>query len=133
MAKRELVIVGGIVAAFALLLFPALLHARREARDGIRRTEIAHFKQALEHYYNEHTAYPLQFDASPHRYVVVTSDKRGATAWYLQAALENKSATFAGYDAEAERNYGYRVISAKGTTLYEVCGGTPTCDLDDAR
>ncbi len=129
LARREYIALGLAALLFVSLLVPALLHARREARDGIRRNEIAAFKNVLEQYYNVHETYPLTFDASPHRYIVVTSDEEGATAWYLQAMLENKAASHAGQSQEEGANFDYRVVQEGDFTYYEVCGGTPTCSL----
>jgi hypothetical protein len=128
-ARRECIVLGLAVLLFVSLLLPALLHARREARDGVRRNEMAAFKNVLEQYYNVHETYPLTFDASPHRYVVVTSDEKGATAWYLQARLENKKASHADQSQEEGANFNYRIVREGDFTYYEVCGGTPTCSL----
>lgn len=129
LAKYE---VWGLAAAaiiFLLLLIPAMQHSRAEARDGIRRQEIADRKIELEQYFNAHEAYPLEFDASPHEYVVAEQDEVGATRWYLRAVLENSAATKADYDAESGRNYHYRVQQVGDNTVYDVCGGGPDCPL----
>lgn len=128
-SKHELIVVGGTLIIFLLLLYPSLRHARREARDEIRRTEVAGRKVELEQYFNKHHTYPLKFDAHPHRYVVTEQDEGGAAAWYLQAQLELPHESLHDYDAEAGRNYYYRYQNRNGRTFYEVCGGTPKCDL----
>ncbi len=132
-AQREGLIIGGTVVVFLALLFPALLYARREARDGIRRNEIAAFKQVLEQHYNKYEAYPLEFNAHPHEYVVIEKAGTEAASWYLRAELENPHTTSAGHDEDEGRKYDYRLIHTEGRTYYEVCGGTPTCALDDPR
>lgn len=105
------------------------MHARQEARDGIRRDEVAAFKRLLEQHYNEYEAYPLIFDASPHRYVVVEQDDKGATTWYLQAEMENDHPEMSDFDAEEGRNYYWRYVQNEGRTYYEVCGGAPSCGI----
>ncbi len=129
LAKKEAFIIGLIVVLFILLFIPALLHSRAEKRDGIRRDEIAERKTDLELYFNDHDAYPLEFDASPHHYVVTERDQSGATHWFLRAVLENPADTGAHYDAESGRNYYYRVQQVDGQTVYDVCGGGPDCPL----
>ena len=132
-AKRELSVLLILVVVFFSLLFPALRFARRETRDGIRRDEIAAFKQVLEQYYNKHEVYPLEFDASPHEYVVVEQTVKGATVWYLRARLENQAMAAESFDAESGRNYYYRLINQDGYTFYDVCGGSATCALAEVR
>jgi len=129
LAKKELVVLVVFCVVFLALLVPALRHSRAEARDGIRRTEIAERKIALEQYFNRHDSYPLEFDASPHRYVVTEKEQGGATRWYLRAVLENESETKEDYDAEEGRNYYYRVHHVDGEFVYDVCGGGPDCPL----
>ena len=121
---------AGAAAIFIVLLLPSLHHTQQEYRDGIRRTEIAERKIQLEQYYNEHTVYPPQFefDASPHIYHVVISNDEGAQGYYLRAQLENYSPESTGFDAEAGRNYHYRVINFEGDTYYDVCGGEYSCE-----
>ncbi len=128
--REALVFLVGVVV-FLALLFPALRYARRETRDGIRRNEIAAFKQVLEQYYNTHETYPAEFDASPHRYVVTEMDGAGARAWYLRAQLENKHPTQAGYDEDEGRKYNFRLVQKGSVTFYEVCGGTPDCGVEN--
>lgn len=132
-ARREIIVLILALTLFLSLLYPAVMHARREARDGMRRDEVAAFKQVLEQYYNKHETYPLEFDAAPHQYVVTDSTAAGATAWYLRAKLENQQETKTGYDGDVGRQYDWRLIQEGETTYYDVCGGTPTCDLDDRR
>lgn len=126
-------VLGVFALVFVIFLFPALMQARREARDGIRRNEIAAFKIVLEQYYNEHGTYPLAFDATPHEYRIVARDAYGAQAWYLRALLENSHVAQAGYDGDEGRKFDFRYVREDEATYYEVCGGTPTCDLDDPR
>jgi hypothetical protein len=64
---------------------------------------------------------------------VTSSTDAGAAAWYLRAQLENEHAAEAGHDEDEGRKYDYRLIRESAATYYEVCGGTPTCDLDDPR
>jgi len=132
LAKREYLVVGAVLLLMAVMLVPALQHARAERRDGIRRTEIAERKVLLEQYYNLHNTYPGadEFDAAPHEYVPTERDAIGVQRWYLRAVLENKADLEAAYDAEAGRNYYYRVHQIDGETVYDVCGGGPDCPLE---
>lgn len=133
LARREMLVILVAGMLFVGLLYPALLHSRREARDGRRRDEVAAFKRVLEQYYNEHEVYPLEFDASPHRYIVVERDETGAASWYLKAELENSHEPASGYDGDEGRQFNWRHVRHGQRTYYEVCGGGPTCDLDDRR
>jgi len=129
LTRREYFVLGAVILIFVSFLIPGLLYARREARDGLRRGEIAAFKNVLEQYYNQHGTYPLEFNAAPHRYVVVSRDAAGVTAWYLQAQLENAAPSHEGRNEEEGATFDYRVVREGGLTLYEVCGGTPDCSL----
>ena len=126
-AKKEGLVLLFLIVVLGIGLYPALRHARREARDGIRRDEIAARKTSLEQYFNAHETYPREFDASPHQYVVESSDNQGVTGWYVRAQLENKTEETVAFDAEAERNYWYRIIREGETTYYDVCGGIARC------
>lgn len=128
-ARREMTTIALAALIFVALLYPNLQHARREARDGLRRDQLALIKQQIEQYNNLHQAYPLQFDAAPNAYVVLNQDSTGATAWYLRAALENPGRPSSGYDAERGRNYIYRIVREGGRTYYDICGGTLTCGV----
>lgn len=131
--QRELLVILAAGILFVGLLYPALWHARREARDGLRRDEVAAFKRVLEQYYNEHESYPLEFDASPHRYIVVERDETGAASWYVKAQLENSHEPVSGYDGDEGRQFDWRYVSEGGETFYEVCGGVPRCGVGDRR
>lgn len=131
-ARRELVVAGLLILLVGALLFPALQHARREYRDGVRRTEIAERKRQLEQYFNAHETYPLTFNAAPHEYIVTNSDGRGATGWYVRAQLENPASTTSGFDYEEGHNFYWRITNDEGRTLYEVCGGTLHCETNEA-
>lgn len=111
------------------LTVPSLLHARREQRDGIRRDELAGLKRELEKKNNELGYYPIEFDASPHRYVVTEAHGDKAIAWYLRAELENFADSTSGFDEERDRNYYYRISNEDEKTFYDVCGGTLTCGV----
>lgn len=128
-ARKELSALVALGVLFVILLLPALLHARQETRDGIRRDELAAFKQVLERENNDTGSYPLEFNASPHKYVVDRQDEGGALEWRLRAQLENNPRPTAGFDYEAGRNYYYRIVREDGFTYYEVCGGESTCGL----
>lgn len=57
-AKLEYVAVAAMSAALLLLLLPAMLHARADTRDDLRRTDLANLKRAAEMYFNQHAFYP---------------------------------------------------------------------------
>lgn len=128
MERRAIWEYMAVIILLGLLLFglyPALRYARREHRDGIRRTEVIQLKRALETYYNEHEQYPLQFPAGAHQYVVTESDARQALAWYVRAQLENQPVETAQFDEEY--NIYSRVVREGEQTFFDVCGGTSTC------
>lgn len=127
-ASLEYFTVTLLVAVCLGLLFSSLLTSRREVRDGIRRTEIIQFKSVLERYFNDHGFYPLEFNATPHRYVVLADDGEQALAWYLRAQLENKGVEDRGFDLE--HNIFWRVVYEHGSLFYDVCGGEATCGVD---
>jgi len=126
-ARREYMVLIILLIIFLGFLYPSLRYARREARDGIRRDEVAQTKQELEQYFNKHEAYPFEFDASPHVYVVDEQNVVGATAWHIRAQLENRADDASGFDEEAGRNYYWRTGNADRAIYYDVCGGTATC------
>src|SRR3989344_3792944 len=132
-AKKE-----GLVLLFLLVIlggsvYPALRHARREARDGIRRDEVAARKTSLEQYFNFHATYPREFDASPHQYLVESSDNQGVTGWLVRAQLENEAEETVAFDPEAGRNYWYRIVRQGQATYYDVCGGISRCGATPAQ
>ena len=131
-ARNEILAIVALLIVYACLLLPALKYERREVRDGIRRDEIAAFKRQLEQHFNVHNTYPLEFNASPHEYVATREEEDGAKSFFLRAKLENAAENEEGYDAEAGRNYNYRVINKDGETYYEVCGGTPSCPIAES-
>lgn len=133
LAKKEGIVLLLLIAVLVIGLYPALRHARRETRDGIRRDEIAARKTALEQYFNAHDTYPLTFDASPHQYVVEAWDSAGAISWFVRARLENESPETVAFDAEAGRNYWYRIVRYDSATYYDVCGGIARCGATDAQ
>lgn len=129
--RRELCAFAALVMVFVLALVPALFHARREARDGIRRAAMVQLKRELEGYYNKHERYPLTFDAKGYQYVVTKSDGTQAVSWYVRAELENRTDPVAVFDFE--HNVYYRVVNDRGKTYYDVCGGTSRCGAAEAR
>lgn len=126
-ARREVTALALAALIFAVLLVPALQHARREARDGQRREALAAAKQQLEQHYNKHEMYPRTFTGDNFEYVVLEVDSRGATAWYLRTALENSAPPQAGFDPEEGHNYYFRVLRDQAQTFYDICGGTSRC------
>lgn len=124
--RRELCALAALVMVFVLALVPALFHARREARDGIRRAAMVQLKRELEGYYNKHERYPLTFDAKGYQYVVSESDGTRAVSWYVRAELENRTDSVAAFDFEY--NVYYRVVHDTDKTYYDICGGTSRCE-----
>jgi len=131
LAKKEYMVLGILCLIFLAMLFPALQSSRREVRDGIRRNELVQFKVLLEQYFNEYNEYPLEFDASPHEYVVTEVDGDEAMAWYLRAKLENGGEAGSGFDLE--HNVFYRVFIDDGLTFYDICGGGSECGFEGKK
>lgn len=122
-------VVGGLIVVLLVFLVPALLHARAERRDGIRRQEVRQFKQLMEERNNELGFYPYELDASPHVFVVTEGEGQQADGWYLRAELENQAEPTAGFDEEY--NVYYRVVREDEKTYYDICGGTLRCGVED--
>lgn len=116
-----------IVLATVLLgsLLPSIRYARREARDGLRRTELLSHKQKLEEINNKEGYYPLLYTAAPYQYVVLKSQRNQAIEWYLRTPLENKTAPASGFDEEY--NIAYRIVEEEGASFYDICGGNFQC------
>lgn len=125
----------GAVAALALIaaagVVPAGFLARQEARDGIRRTELIEDKRALEQIYNKEDAYPLEYDAAPHRFVVVFEEVGSAKAWFVRAELERRHGDEHGFDLE--NNVYYRYVNDEKKTFFDICGGISTCGVEEGR
>ena len=100
LGKREIGLAVALLLIIAIGVIPALSHARREGRDGVRRDEVRAIKTDLEMEFNKTEKYPLEFDAGAHEYVVVESDGDAALAWYVRAELENQSKNEAGFNEE---------------------------------
>jgi hypothetical protein len=125
-ARKEIVVVGVLIVVILAGVFFAGLHARREARDGIRREEVRNIKHELEMYFNKHETYPLIFQDAVHEYVVVEQGEEGAKGWYVRAELENMAKPAAGFDLEY--NIDYRIVVDRGRTFYDLCGGNYRCE-----
>jgi type II secretory pathway pseudopilin PulG len=126
-AKREYLVLVVLVVILLASLYPALMHMRREARDGIRRNELVALKRQMEQHNNELGHYPTQFDAVPHRYVVLEQDGDKAVAWYIRAELENAPQPTAGFNEE--HNVFYQVVRGGDRTFYDICGGEYQCGV----
>jgi type II secretory pathway pseudopilin PulG len=126
--KWEWGIVVLAIILMLLALIPSLQYARREVRDGMRRNELLAFKRELEQYFNKQENYPVEYDASPHEYVVLEDYEGGATHWYLRAELENRRMPTAGFDEEY--NVFFRVLHQDQKTFYDICGGELRCGED---
>ncbi len=73
--RRDLLLVSIPVLVFLVALVPALAHAQREYRDGVRRDRLRHVKRDLEDWYNRTNAFPLPPSGDAAR--CGTSDDRG--------------------------------------------------------
>lgn len=116
-----------VTLLFVLSLLPALHFQQQERRDGIRRAEVISHKKTLEQYFNVHAAYPLEFNASPHQYVVEEVHDGSAIRWYLRAELENMHPETQGFDEEY--NVYYRFVRDDVHTFYDVCGAESHCGV----
>lgn len=58
-ARSEAMALTAVALLFLVALVPALSHARREYRDGVRRELLRTVKTELEHIYNERGSFPL--------------------------------------------------------------------------
>ncbi len=126
-AKNEYAVLGCLLVVFIMALLPALVHARREVRDGERRQELRQLKHALEMSNNKLGYYPKIFDAAPFTYVILAADGEAAIAWYIRALMENRAEPAAGLDLEY--NMYYRIVNESGLTYYDICGGEFRCDV----
>ncbi|MBI3251602.1 MAG: hypothetical protein HYZ62_01690 [Candidatus Andersenbacteria bacterium] len=125
--RWELQTVMCLAILLLLSIIPSLLFARREARDGAVRDQLAATKQKLEEINNQLKYYPLTFDASPFEYVVTEKNFQEALGWFLRARLEQSLKPISAFDYEGDRNYYFRISQIDGQTLYDVCGGTERC------
>lgn len=125
-AKKEFLFIGLALLLFLILLAPAIKFARAEWRDGIRRNELKNFKIVLEQNNNKNGYYPVEFNASPHKYTVVEKNGDSASKWFLRAELENKNKQQTGFDLE--NNIYFRYVSENGKNFYDICGGDYKCE-----
>lgn len=70
---------------------------------------------------------PLAAAGWQYRYCVTEQDDAGATAWYVQARLENARDAQHGFDPEQGHNYYFRITRDGDATYFDICGGTSTC------
>lgn len=126
-AKLEYLVLIICVFLLIVLIIPALGYARREARDGIQRENLAHVKRLLEDANNKLGYYPVSFSASPYIYYVTMQEGNKALGWYIRAQLENPHVPGTLYDAQEGHNFYYRYVQKNGKTLYEICGGELQC------
>jgi hypothetical protein len=123
--KIAVVEAGIIIFVLIVLIIGVVnggLHARRERRDGLVRSELRQLKTALEMYYNQYERYPLAWEGGKYQYKVVNRDGEDANGWYVSGQLENYGKPADGFDAEY--NIEWRITESG---KYEVCGGTLHC------
>lgn len=84
-AGREGLVLGAVIGAFALSLVPALAHARREFRDGIRRQILRETKTELELWFNDHDGFPLH----PSGALDTCGTSVGQNDWFFVGILEH--------------------------------------------
>lgn len=126
-AKREYLVLVGCSILLLSFIFPSLLHARRETRDGIQREAVAQKKRSLEDVNNKLGYYPVSFSAAPFSYYVTMKEGDKALGWYIAGPIENPQKSGSFYDAEEGHNFFYRYVKENGKTLYEICGGELQC------
>jgi len=126
-AKIEWAVLALLSLIVIIAVIPSAIYARREVRDGIRRTETIQHKQELERIFNKNEAYPLNYQASPQQYVLVEEKNGQAIAWYIRAKLENRHEDKAAFDLEY--NVYNRYLNKNGVTYFDICGGTSTCAI----
>lgn len=126
----------GVLAISAIILliaiFPSLQHARREYRDGQVREHTAHLKRILEDANNKLGYYPItvtKLAIEPNEYVITKQEGNKAIEWYVRGFVENYHAPSMKYDAEEGHNFWYRYGQLDGKTYYDICGGTPECNV----
>jgi len=124
-SKREAAVIIGAMLILILGLINAGAYARKDRRDGQVKQDLRDLKTVVEMYYNQQIKYPLVWDGGKYKYIVTTSDREGATGWYVSGPLENMSEPTAGFDEEY--NIDWRV-TAEGN--YEICGGVEKCARD---
>lgn len=123
LARRESLVLAGLIAMFLLALLPSLLTQRAEVRDDLKRQDIATLKRQAEDFYNQHEYYPDELP-SPYRYMVTDTAANHTQGYYLEAQLERPQADTLGFDEDEKRKYHFRVLNVNNQTLYRVCGGT---------
>ena len=125
----ELLVLASGVIIFLVMLFPALQHARRDARDGQRREAALEAKRELEDMYNRQESYPLVHDpAGDVSYAVTEMGENEALGWYVRIPLEHFPEQASGFDLEY--NVFWRVVRDGAAAFYDICGGTDTCGAD---
>lgn len=128
-AKKEIIVTGALTVIFIILLFPALIYARRELWDSAQIRQMIKVKEELERYNNKHQTYPLELNNPSFKYVVTEKDTKGALAWYLRMPMKNRLTPKNGFDEEEGRNYYYRITKENNKTYYDICGGNFTCNV----
>ncbi len=127
LGKREVGVIIALAVLLVVSIIPALLDARREARDGAQRDALAAVKRKLEDVNNKIGYHSVDFDASPFMFVVTQQSGKQALGWYVRAELEQNLTPLSGFDFEGEHNFYYRVSRENGQTFYDICGGNDTC------
>ena len=153
-AQKEYVIAIGIFVILLGFLAVAVLTARENVRDDLRKADITNLKRAAEMYYNQHNFFPPgalgcmsshdlavlldegHIDALPHdvrenrdhayKYCVTNLQENQAQGFFLEAELEGNSPDVIDFDEDETRKFHYRILHENGKILYRVCGGTET-------
>ncbi|MBI1833778.1 MAG: hypothetical protein HYR90_03040 [Candidatus Andersenbacteria bacterium] len=76
--KWELLAIGIAAGIALIILIPAFLYARTQARDHLRVEDITNLKQAVEVYHNDREYYPTPPKSKPH-----CTDSRTVDSWFF--------------------------------------------------
>lgn len=125
LAQKEAITLTTLTVLLLGALVPSLITQRVEARDDLKRQDIAVLKRQAEDFYNRYEYYPDTLP-SPYRYVVTNTAANHTQGYYLEAQLERRAPDALGFDEDEKRKYHFRVLNEKSHTLYRVCGGTET-------
>lgn len=109
--RYELIAVGGLVIiGFGLLLF-AVLQARMEVRDNLRKDDLANLKRGIEYYNNARGFYPVVNEG-----VCTHSNESGSNIFGTKSILTEKQYIDAiPHDVRESANHIYRYCATEQT------------------
>ena len=105
-AQREYSIIAALFMLGVFLAVNAIIAARTQVRDDLRRDDVTNIKRGLEMYYNKFNTYP-----SPPEYPLVCTQSNDQNSWFFgenSPLLKSQSIDAIPHDVREKANHIYQ-------------------------